>query len=259
MIVRKTPEEVERMAAAGDIVARCLSMLSAKCRPGVTTRELDQAAEKFIRGQGGEPAFKGYRGFPASICTSPNSMVVHGIPGDYELARGDLLSIDAGVVYDGWVADAAVTVALRPVTPVATRLLKATRAALEAGVAQCVAGKRLGDLSHAVQERVERDGLSVIRSLVGHGIGRQMHEDPQVPNFGRAHTGPELKVGMTLAIEPMVNMGSPDVYIKPDGWTVCTSDGSLSSYYEHTVAITKDGPEILTAPEAGVAALRAAG
>jgi methionyl aminopeptidase len=246
MIVRKTPEEIEAMASAGDIVARCLAMLSAKCRPGVTTAELDSAAEKFIRGQGGEPAFKGYRGFPASICTSANSMVVHGIPGNYELARGDVLSIDVGVVYEGWVADAAVTVALRPVSPVASKLLKATRAALEAGVEQCRPGNRLGDVSHAVQQRVEADGLSVIRSLVGHGIGRQMHEDPQVPNFGEAGKGPLIEEGMVFCVEPMVCVGRHAVRMGDDNWAIYAADGSLTAHFEHTVAVTAEGPRILT-------------
>src|SRR6266540_6548607 len=196
MIIKKTPEQIEQMATAGAIQARCLRMLRSKCHPGATTMELDDAAERFIVAQGAEPSFKGYRGFPGSICASPNSMVVHGIPGDYKLERGDVLSLDVGVEYQGWVADAAITVALRPVSPVATKLLKATREALEAGVAQCVPGNRLGDVSHAVQERVERDDLSVIRSLVGHGIGRQMHEDPQVPNFGEPGRGPLIEEGM---------------------------------------------------------------
>jgi methionyl aminopeptidase len=246
MIVHKTPEEIEAMASAGDIVARCLAMLSAKCRPGVTTAELDSAAEKFIRGQGGEPAFKGYRGFPASICTSANSMVVHGIPGNYELARGDVLSIDVGVVYEGWVADAAVTVALRPVSPVASKLLKATRGALEAGVEQCRPGNRLGDVSHAVQQRVEADGLSVIRSLVGHGIGRQMHEDPQVPNFGAPGRGVQLEEGMVFCVEPMVCVGGPAVRMGDDNWAIYSEDGSLTAHFEHTIAVTADGPRILT-------------
>ena len=208
MILRKTPDEIDKMAAAGRILVRCHEILRSKARPGVTTAELDEAAEKFIRSQGAEPAFKGYRGFPGSICASPNSMVVHGIPGSYELKRGDILSIDIGVVYDGWVADAAITHPIGNVTPVASRLLATTRASLFAAVDQCQPGNRLGDVSHAVQARVEADGFSVIRSLVGHGIGRDMHEDPQIPNFGDPGTGPELEEGMVLAIEPMVNAGT---------------------------------------------------
>jgi methionyl aminopeptidase len=246
MIIRKTPEEIEAMAEAGQIVARCLAMLTGLSRPGVTTADLDRAAEKFIRTNGAEPAFKGYRGFPASICTSPNSMVVHGIPGDYKLDRGDVLSLDVGVEYEGWVADAAVTVALRPVSPIATNLLKATREALEAGLEQCVVGNRLGDVSHAVQERIERDDLSVIRSLVGHGIGRQMHEDPQVPNFGEAGRGPLIEEGMVFCVEPMVSTGQHGVRMGDDNWAIYSEDGSLAAHFEHTIAVTEAGPRILT-------------
>ncbi len=234
------------MAEAGEIVAGCLSMLRGMCRPGVTTADLDRAGDKFIRSRGGEPAFKGYRGFPASICTSPNSMVVHGIPGDYVLAAGDVLSIDVGVEYEGWVADAALTVALRPVSPIASRLLKATRESLEAAVELCRPGNRLGDVSHAVQERVERDGLSVIRSLVGHGIGRQMHEDPQVPNFGEAGRGMVLEEGMVFCVEPMVAAGRHGVRMGDDNWAIYSEDGSLTAHFEHTIAVTPDGPRILT-------------
>jgi methionyl aminopeptidase len=246
VIIRKTEEEIERMAAAGQIVARCLDMLRAKCRAGVTTAELDKAAEKFIRSQGAEPAFKGYRGFPASICTSPNSMVVHGIPGLYTLERGDLISLDVGVELDGWVADAAITVPIRPVSPVATKLLKATREALEAGVERCRPGARLGDVSNAVQTRIESDGLSVIRSLVGHGIGRAMHEDPQIPNFGEPGRGPVIEEGMVFCIEPMVCVGGPSVRLGDDNWAIYSEDGSLTAHFEHTVAVTAEGPRILT-------------
>jgi methionyl aminopeptidase len=242
----KTPEEIDQMAAAGRILARCHEILRSKARPGVTTKELDEAAERFIRSQGAEPAFKGYRGFPGSICASPNSMVVHGIPGAYELKRGDLLSIDIGVILNGWVADAAITHPIGGVTPVATRLLATTRGALFDAVEQCRAGNRLGDISHAVQSRVEGDGFAVIRSLVGHGIGRSMHEDPQIPNFGDAGTGPELEEGMVLAIEPMVNVGTHHVRMGQDNWAVYSQDGSLAAHFEHTVAITADGPRILT-------------
>jgi methionyl aminopeptidase len=242
----KTPEEIERMAAAGRILARCHEILRSKARPGVTTADLDAAAERFIRSQGAEPAFKGYRGFPGSICASPNSMVVHGIPGRYELQRGDILSIDIGVVLDGWVADAAVTHPIGPVTPVAQRLIATTRAALFDAVEQARSGNRLGDVSHAVQQRVEADGFAVIRSLVGHGIGRDMHEDPQIPNFGEPGAGPELEEGMVLAIEPMVNVGTHHVRMGSDNWAVYSQDGSLAAHFEHTVAITADGPRILT-------------
>jgi methionyl aminopeptidase len=246
VIIRKSPEEIEAIAAAGAVLARCHEMLRSKARPGVTTAELDGAAERFIRSQGGEPVFKGYRGFPGSICASPNSMVVHGIPGSYRLARGDVLSIDIGVELDGWVADAAITHPIGNVTPVATKLLACTKAALFEGIEQARAGNHLGDISHAIQERVEEDGFGVIRSLVGHGIGRDMHEDPQIPNYGDPGTGPELKDGMVLAIEPMVNAGDHGVRMGSDNWAVYSQDGSLAAHFEHTVAITPEGPRILT-------------
>jgi methionyl aminopeptidase len=246
MIIRKTTEQIEAMTAAGEIQARCLRMLRAKARPGVTTKELDEAAEKFIRSQGAAPSFKGYRGFPGSICTSPNSMVVHGIPGPYELRRGDILSIDVGVTYEGWVADAAITIPIGETPDEAEPLLTATRDALFAGIDQARPGNHLSDVSHAIQTRVEEDGLSVIRTLVGHGIGRDMHEDPQIPNFGDPGKGPELEVGIVLAIEPMVNAGGPEVRMGSDGWAVYSQDDSLTAHFEFTVAITRDGPRILT-------------
>lgn len=246
MIVRKTPEQVEKMAAAGRIQVRCLRMVAAKARPGVTTAELDAAAEKFIRSQGAEPAFKGYRGFPASLCTSPNSMVVHGIPGPYELKRGDVLSVDVGVIKDGWVADAAMTLPIGSIDPGARRLLDVTRAALFAGQEQMRPGNHLGDVSAAIQRTVEIEGMSIIRNLVGHGIGRDMHEDPQVPNFGEPGKGPLLEEGTVLAIEPMVNAGGPLVRMGDDGWAVYSQDGSLAAHFEFTVAVTADGPRVLT-------------
>jgi methionyl aminopeptidase len=246
MIQRKTPEQVERMAASGAILTRCLRMLASKARAGVTTKELDEAAEKFIRSRGAEPAFKGYRGFPGSICASPNSMVVHGIPGPYELRKGDVLSIDVGVVKDGWVSDAAMTVPIGPVAPQARQLLDVTRAALFAGVEQLRPGNHLGDVSAAIQRTVEIEGLSIIRTLVGHGIGREMHEDPQVPNFGEAGKGPLLEEGTVLAIEPMVNAGGALVRMGDDGWAVYSEDGSLAAHFEFTVAVTAEGPRILT-------------
>jgi methionyl aminopeptidase len=245
-IHQKTPEEIEKIAAAGRVLARCHRLMRSKARTGVTTGELDQAAEKFIRSQGGWPVFKGYRGFPGSICASPNSMVVHGIPGKYRLERGDILSIDIGVELDGWVADAAVTLPIGNVSPVAKKLLASTRGALFDAVEQCRVGNQLGDISHAVQQRVERDGFSVIRSLVGHGIGRDMHEDPQIPNFGEPGTGPTLEEGMVFAIEPMVNAGDHPVRMGSDNWAVYSRDGSLTAHFEHTVAITAEGPRILT-------------
>jgi methionyl aminopeptidase len=245
-IIKKSPEQLEAMAAAGEIHARCLKMLAAMCRPGITTKELDEAAEKFMRSQGAVPSFLGYRGFPGSICVSPNSMVVHGIPGPYELQKGDILSIDVGVTYDGWVADGAVTVPIGKVSDEARKLLRTTRAALFEGIAQARPGNRLSDISHAVQTRVEHDDLSVIRSLVGHGIGREMHEDPQIPNFGEPGRGPELEEGMVLAIEPMVNAGGADVRMGSDGWAVYSQDDSLAAHFEFTVAVTAEGPRVLT-------------
>ena len=246
MIIKKTPEEIEKIAAAGEILVKTLSLLQSKLRPGVTTGELDAAAEKFIRSQGAEPAFKGYRGFPGSICSSPNSMVVHGIPGPYKLARGDILSIDVGVVHDGWVADAARTFPVGSTSPIATRLLRATEGALFAAVEQCRPGNRLGDLGHAVQQRVEADGFSVVRSLVGHGIGRDMHEDPQIPNFGEPGKGPLLEEGMVLAVEPMVTAGRHSVRMGDDHWAIYSQDGSLAAHFEFTIAVTEEGPRILT-------------
>ena len=246
MIIKKTPAEIDKMARAGEILVRTMDLLAGKVRPGVTTMELDQTAERFIRSQGATPSFKGYRGFPGSICASPNSMVVHGIPGPYRLERGDIISIDVGVVLDGWVADAARTFPVGPVSPVAEKLMDVTKASLFDAVEHCNAGGRLGDVSHAVQERVEGEGLAIVRSLVGHGVGRSMHEDPQVPNYGEPGKGPRLEEGMVLAIEPMVNAGRHMVRMGDDGWAIYSQDGSLAAHFEFTVAITADGPRILT-------------
>ena len=246
MIIKKTPDEIDRIAAAGSILVRTMNLLAGKIRPGVTTGELDAAAEKFILSQGAEPAFKGYRGFPGSICTSPNSMIVHGIPGRYRLGRGDVLSVDIGVIHDGWVADAARTFAIGPITPIARKLLTVTEEALFAGVEQCRSGNRLGDVSHAVQERVEGAGLSIVKTLVGHGIGRDMHEDPQIPNYGTPGTGVPLEDGMVLAVEPMVTAGRHGVRVGDDHWAIYSQDGSLAAHFEFTVAITAGGPRILT-------------
>jgi methionyl aminopeptidase len=246
VIIKKSPEEIEKIAAAGKILARCHTLLLRKARPGVTTADLDEAAERFIRSHGAEPAFKGYNGFPGSICASPNSMVVHGIPGPYKLGRGDILSIDIGVVLDGWVADAAITIPIGPISPVAKRLLATTRQSLFDAVDQVQVGNRLSDVSNAVQTTVEQEGFAVIRSLVGHGIGRDMHEDPQIPNFGPPGKGPLLEEGMVLAIEPMVNVGTPPIRVGRDNWSVYSQDGSLAAHFEFTVAVTKDGPRILT-------------
>ncbi len=246
MIIKKTPEEIEKMAAAGAVHARTMRLIAGKIREGVTTGELDAAAERYIRSQGAVPSFKGYRGFPGSICASPNAMVVHGIPGPYTLRRGDIISIDIGVTLDGWVADGARTFPVGPVSPVAEKLLDVTQASLFDAVAQARVGNRVGDISHAVQTRVEAAGMSVIRSLVGHGVGREMHEDPQVPNYGKPHRGPLLEEGMVLAIEPMVNAGRHMVRMGDDGWAIFAQDGSLAAHFEFTVAITADGPRILT-------------
>ncbi len=246
MIIKKTPAEIDRIAAAGVILVRTMNLLAGKIRPGVTTGELDAAAEKFIRSQGAEPAFKGYRGFPGSICTSPNSMIVHGIPGSYRLARGDILSVDIGVIHDGWVADAARTFAIGAITPIARKLLTVTEEALFAGVEHCRPDNRLGDVSNAVQEHVEAAGLSIVRTLVGHGIGRDMHEDPQIPNYGTPGTGVPLEEGMVLAVEPMVTAGRHGVRVGDDHWAIYSQDGSLAAHFEFTVAITADGPRILT-------------
>jgi methionyl aminopeptidase len=246
MITRKSSAEIEKMAAAGAVHTRAMKLVEGKVREGVTTAEIDAAVERFIRSQGAEPAFKGYRGFTGSICASPNSMVVHGIPGRYELGRGDVISIDIGVVLDGWVADGAVTFPVGPITPVARKLLEVTRQSLFDAVEQCRPGNRLGDVSHAVQQRVEGEGLSVVRSLVGHGIGRDMHEDPQIPNYGQAGRGPLLEPGMVLAVEPMVNAGRHMVRMGDDGWAIYSRDGSLAAHFEFTIAVTEDGPRILT-------------
>jgi len=234
------------MAAAGVILVKTMNLLAGKIRPGITTRELDQAAEKFILSQGAEPAFKGYRGFPGSICTSPNSMIVHGIPGPYTLERGDILSVDIGVIRDGWVADAARTFAVGPVTPVAHKLMTTTEESLFIAVEQCRAGNRLGDVSHAIQEHVETAGLSIVRTLVGHGIGRSMHEEPQIPNYGKPGTGVPLEEGMVLAVEPMVTAGRHAVRVGDDHWAIYSQDGSLAAHFEFTIAITADGPRVLT-------------
>jgi methionyl aminopeptidase len=246
LIIKKTPEEIDKMAAAGGILVRTMNLLAGKVRQGVTTRELDQAAEKFILSQGAEPAFKGYRGFPGSICASPNSMIVHGIPGSYKLGRGDILSVDIGVVLDGWVADAARTFAVGPVSPVATKLLRVTEEALMLAVPQCRPGNRLGDVSHAIQQHVEGAGLSIVRTLVGHGIGRSMHEDPQIPNYGEPGTGVLLEEGMVLAVEPMVTAGRHAVRVGEDHWAIYSQDGSLAAHFEFTIAVTASGPRVLT-------------
>ncbi len=235
------------MAQAGRVVVDALTLVGEHVRPGITTAELDAIAEEFVTAQGGYPTFKGYRGYPAATCISPNEMVVHGIPGPYELGDGDIVSVDIGVTLDGFVADSAYTFAVGEISAEAERLLEACQAALAAGVDQCRPGNRLSDISHAVQQTTESARFSVVRSLVGHGVGRSMHEDPQIPNYGEPGRGPLLAEGMTFAIEPMINVGRPEIYVHDDEWSISTADGSLSAHFEHTVAVTAGGPRILTA------------
>ena len=249
MIICKSPQEIERMARAGVVVAATLRLLEERIRPGVTTAQLDALAERFIRSQGGAPTFKGYRGYPAAICTSPNDMVVHGIPGAYRLEQGDILSVDVGVTLGGFVADSAWTFPVGAVSAEAERLLEAGQAALWAGVEQARPGRSVGDISAAVQQATEGAGFSVIRTLVGHGVGRSMHEDPQIPNFATGSRGAALLKGMTLAIEPMITAGGPGVVVHDDEWSISTADGSLSVHFEHTVAVLGEGPRVLTARE----------
>lgn len=248
MVILKSPREIERMKEAGRIVYEVHQELAKAVVPGVTTGELDKLAESLIRKAGGVPTFKGYHGYPASICTSVNDEVVHGIPGQRKLREGDVIAIDLGVTYKGYVGDSAYTHPVGKVEPEVQRLLDVTRVALEKAIEQCYPDKRLGDLGHAVQSYVEAQGFSVVRDFVGHGIGASMHEDPQVPNFGTPGTGISLKPGLVLAIEPMVNGGTWEVRTLPDKWTVVTADGRYSAHFEHTVAITEHGPVILTLP-----------
>jgi methionyl aminopeptidase len=256
VIIRKSPREIDKMAAAGALVAETIAHVGALLVPGVTTGELDDAAGAFIRERAGIPTSEGYNGYPRAICISPNDVVVHGIPGAYEVAEGDLVTIDVGVTLDGYIADSAYTFGVGEIEEDAQRLLDAAEDALDAGIAQARIGNRVGDISRAVQEVVEGAGFSVVRNLVGHGVGRYYHEDPHIPNFGEPGRGPRLSEGMTIAIEPMITVGSPDVVMAPDGWTVSTVDGSLAAHFEHTVAITGDGPRILT-PRVGVPGRRA--
>ncbi|ADU52352.1 methionine aminopeptidase, type I [Thermaerobacter marianensis DSM 12885] len=248
MIELKSEREIRLMREAGRIVAAVLRELAAALRPGITTADLDRLAERLIREAGAEPAFKGYQGFPASICTSINDEVVHGIPSAHRVIReGDVVSIDVGARYQGYYGDSAATFAVGTVPEEVRRLLEVTRQSLAAGIAAARAGNRLGDIGHAVQQHVEAAGFSVVRDYAGHGIGRAMHEDPQVPNYGRPGTGLRLRPGLVIAIEPMVNAGGHAVKTDPDGWTVRTVDGSLSAHFEHTVLITGGEPEVLTA------------
>ena len=246
MIIRKSQAEIDGMARAGDIVVGTLELIGEKLEPGVSMLELDRIAEEYIRDQGGVPTSKGYRGYPAALCISPNTMIVHGIPTDYRAEGGDVISVDVGVTLDGLVADSAHTFGVGEIDPEAQRLLDVCQEALAAGIDQARVGNHVSDIGHAVQTVVEAAGFSVVRSLVGHGVGRSYHEDPQIPNFGEPGRGPELLPGMTLAIEPMITAGGPDVVMHADEWSISTSDGSLAAHFEHTVAVTDGGPRVLT-------------
>ncbi len=246
MIILKSKEEIEHLWESNQIVAHILSDLRKMVQPGITTLELDVYAETKIRQQGGIPAFKGYRGFPATVCVSINEQVVHGIPGSRRLKEGDIVSLDLGVILKGFYGDAAITIPVGKISEEAARLLDVTEKALYKGIEQAKTGKRLYDISHAIQSWVEGNRFSVVREFVGHGVGRDLHEEPQIPNFGEPNRGVQLKRGMVLALEPMVNMGTWKVRVEPDGWTAVTADGRLSAHFEHTIAITEDGPYILT-------------
>ena len=246
-VIVKSSQEIEKMRRAGQVVREVLELVRSRVKPGATTLDLEKAAEKRLTELGVKAAFKGYHGFPAALCTSINEEVVHGMPNEKRILKsGDILSIDCGCIVDGFYSDAAVTYPIGQVAPRTAKLLEVTQASLEKAIQQCQVGGRLGDISAAVQELCEAEGFGVVREFVGHGIGRAMHEDPQVPNFGSAGKGPRLKAGMVLAIEPMINAGGPEVRVLKDGWTAITIDGSYSAHFEHTVAITKDGPQVLT-------------
>lgn len=246
MIIRKSKDEIATMRQAGRIVAQTLTLIENEIKPGIETSKLDRIAEDFVKKSGARPAFKGYKGFPASICASPNEVVVHGIPGKRRLNEGDIISIDVGVEYNGYYGDAAATFPVGTISGEAKRLIDITKLALEKGIEKAVDGNYLYDISHAIQSVVESEGYSVVKEFVGHGIGREMHEEPQIPNFGLPGRGPKIKEGMVFAIEPMVNIGGYKVDILPDKWTVVTADRTFSAHFEHTVAVTKDGPEVLT-------------
>jgi methionyl aminopeptidase len=254
MIIRKSKQEIEGMARAGELVYETLQLVAEHLEPGVTMLELDRIADDHIASRGGVPTSKGYKGFPAALCISPNSMVVHGIPDAYRAQEGDLISVDLGVTLDGLVADSAVTLPVGEISAVAQRLLAVCQDALAAGIEQARIGNHLSDISHAIQVVVEEAGFAVVRSLVGHGVGRSYHEDPQIPNFGPPGRGPVLQEGMTLAIEPMITAGRHEVYVHDDDWSISSVDESLAAHFEHTVAVTAEGPRILT--KAGAALLR---
>jgi methionyl aminopeptidase len=255
VIIRKGPAEIDRIGRAGALVAETIAHVGERIAPGVTTIELDRIADEYIRGRGGVPTSQGYKGYPRATCISVDDVVVHGIPDETAVQYGSLVTIDVGVTLDGAIADSAYTFAVGSIDAESQRLLDVCQDALAAGIAEARLGNRVGDISHAVQLVVEEAGFSVVKSLVGHGVGRHYHEDPHVPNFGEAGRGPRLSEGMTIAIEPMITMGRPEVWLAEDGWTIATSDGSLSAHFEHTVAILADGPRILT-PRVGVAVER---
>jgi methionyl aminopeptidase len=248
VIYKKSPEELATMREAGVLLRATLEQLETALRPGVTTAELDRIAADAIAAAGAIPSFKGYRGFPASICTSPNDVIVHGIPGAHVLEEGDIISIDVGVLYKGFHADSAWTFPVGSIDEEVSQLLKITQESLEAAIAQCLPGRRIGDVGYAVEQTAEAAGFSVVREYVGHGVGRALHEEPQVPNYGPPGRREVLSSGMTIAIEPMVNAGGPETRVLDDGWTVVTADGSRSAHFEHTVAVTEDGHEVLTRP-----------
>jgi methionyl aminopeptidase len=248
VIIHKSPDEIDRMRRAGRVVAATIERLQEAVRPGVTTAQLDRLAEEAIRSAGATPSFKGYRGFTGSICTSVNEQVVHGIPGSRVLRAGDLLSLDVGAIWDGYHADSAISMFVgEPPSAEAEKLVRVTEESLEAGIGEIRPGGRLSDISHAVQETAEGAGFSVVREYVGHGIGRSLHEDPQIPNFGPPGRGPELRAGLVVAVEPMVNLGGWQTRVLADQWTVVTADASLSAHFEHTIALGEDGAEVLTA------------
>jgi methionyl aminopeptidase len=246
VIIRKSAREIELMAAAGAVVAETLALLEERLQPGISMAELDRVADDYIHSRGGVPTSKGYKGFPAATCISPNEMIVHGIPGEYRAREGDIVSFDIGVTKDGLIADSAATFPVGEISPEAQRLLDVCRSALDAGIDAARLGALVGDISEAVQTVVEEGGFSVVRSLVGHGVGKAYHEEPQVPNFVLPYRGPELREGMTIAIEPMITAGAPDVYVHDDDWSISTVDGSLAAHFEHTVAVTAEGPRVLT-------------
>lgn len=246
MILRKRPDEIDHMRRAGRVVAETLEILKAAVRPGITTKQLDDIAEREIRARGGIPSFKGYRGFPASICTSLNHEIVHGIPGSATLREGDLVKLDCGAIVEGYHGDSAVTVPVGETSAQARALMDATEKSMWAGIKEARAGNRVGDIGNAVQTVAEGAGFSVVREYVGHGIGRALHEDPPIPNYGNPRKGLPLQEGLVIAIEPMINVGTFETRLLADGWTVVTADGSLSAHFEHTIAITSNGPEVLT-------------